>query len=212
MSSEITGGIRRSAEPQRKGGYKAPSTAGLNSGDPTLKGRVPATAPVGGNARAFPQPIHRHEERGWHELHAVEMRGYTETLVDVELGNGETLLLDPRVAQIWRVTVNGSAAKTIQLPDLDDEEWVFPEPETARQDDPARKRTWSCVLMIDYKQTTAAGFPDIVGARWSEGRTEPYLLMPDGEEPSSYAGVYMFTFVADPVAQRVFGLESGSRF
>lgn len=73
---DFTGGIRRAAEPQRRPGHRAPSTAGVNQGAPSISGQAPATQPVGGNAPAFGREVARHEDHGWHELHAVEHRGY----------------------------------------------------------------------------------------------------------------------------------------
>jgi hypothetical protein len=201
--ADLTSGIRRAATPARPQGYKAPSTARLNPGDPSLVAQAPAAPPTGGQAPAFPISNGRHEDRGWNEMHAVEMRGYTETLVALSLADGETLTLDPTRAQVWRVAVSG--ATTIIVPSAD-----FPEPAVARQDAPERLRTWSCVLIVSVPSGEA--FPTISGVRWSEGRGTPDLTLADGTEPEDYGGRYTFTFVHDPVSGDVLGMESGARF
>lgn len=203
MAQDLTGGIRRAAEPPRRAGYSAPSTAGVNQGDPSLSAPVPATQPAGGSAPAFPSAVGRHEDHGWHEMQAVEHRAYTETLVALSLAAGDTLTIDPTRAQVWRVAVAGAA--TIAIPNPS-----FPEAATARQDAPERKRSWSCVLIVSVPSGVA--FPTITGAKWAEGRTAPDLTLPNGSTPASYAGRYVFTFVADPVSGDVLGFEGGSRF
>lgn len=202
MTQDLTTGIRRAATPPRAPGHRAPSTAGVNQGAPAISAPVPVGAPSGGRAPAFPAPVARHEDRGWHELHAVEMRGYTETLVAVTLGPDETLTLDPTRAQVWRVAVTGAATIVVPKPE-------FPEPSVLRQDAPERMRTWSCVLIVSVP--SGGIFPTITGAKWSEGGTAPNVLLSDGEEPEDYGGRYIFTFVYDPVDGDVIGIESGVR-
>lgn len=202
MTQDLTTGIRRAATPPRPQGHRAPSTAGVNQGDPSLSVQPPAGAPSGGQAPAFPAVRSGHEDRGWHELHAVEMRGYTETLVAVTLAPGDTLTLDPTRAQVWRVAVTGAATIVVPNPS-------FPEPAVGRQDAPERMRTWSCVLIVSVP--SGGVFPTISGATWSEGRSTPDVKLVDGEEPSDFGGRYAFTFVADPVSGDVMGLEAGVR-
>jgi len=201
--TDLTGGIRRAAEPPRPQGHREPSTAGRNAGEPTLTGSPPAEAPQGANSPRFPVPVRRHEDHGWHELHAVEHRAYTETLVAVTLGEGEGLVIDPTAAQIWRVAVEGAA--TITIPNAE-----FPQPRAVRTDSPERMRSWSCVLIVSVGED--APFPVIEGAKWEEGRAAPDVLPPDGSTPDSWQGRYVFTFVHDPVSDDVLGFEGGSRF
>lgn len=202
MAQDLTSGIRRAQAPARAPGHRAPSTAGMNGGESVIAPRPPATPARGGQTPAFPTPVARHEDRGWHELHAVEMRGYTETLVAVTLGPDETLTLDPTRAQVWRVAVTGAATIVVPKPE-------FPEPSVLRQDAPERMRTWSCVLIVSVP--SGGIFPTITGAKWSEGGTAPNVLLSDGEEPEDYGGRYIFTFVYDPVDGDVIGIESGVR-
>lgn len=207
MSQDLTSGIRRAAAPPRQPGHKPPSTAGVNQGDPTLSPQPPATQPAGGQAPAFPARNGGHEDRGWHELNAVEHRAYVETLVSLGLADGESLTLDPTRAQIWRVAVSGAGIITVAIPE-------FPTASNTRQDAPERKRSWSCVLIVDVAE--GATFPSINGVKWSEGRTAPDVTRPDGtvptEEEGGWKGRYVFTFVHDPVAEEVLGFEGGSRF
>lgn len=203
MTQDLTSGIRRAATPARTPGHKAPSTAGLNRGEPVLAPQPTAVAATGAQPPAFPTPVSRHEDRGWHELHAVEMRGYTETMVALSLTNGDTLTIDPTRAQIWRVAVSGTT--TIAVPNPQ-----FPVPATLRQDAPERMRTWSCVLIVSVP---SGGTPPIInGAKWSEGSTSPYLKLSDDSDPADWGGRYVFTFIADPVSGDVIGFEGGSRF
>lgn len=203
MTQDLTTGIRRAATPLRPQGHRAPSTAGVNQGDPTLAVQPPIVAPTGGQAPAFPAAVSRHEDHGWNELHAVEMRGYTETLVALTLAPGDTLTLDPTRAQVWRVAVTGSATIVIPNPS-------FPEPAVARQDAPERMRLWSVVLIVEVP--AGGTFPAITGAKWSEGRTAPYVDRADGEEPENWGGRYTFTFMHDPINGDVLGFEGGIRF
>ncbi len=203
MTQDLTSGIRRAQAPARPQGHKAPSTAGVNGGDPVLVTQPPAVATAGAQPPAFPAPVGRHEDRGWHELHAVEHRAYTETLVALSLGDGETLTLDPTRAQVWRVAVSGTT--TIAVPNPS-----FPAAATPRQDAPERMRTWSCVLIVSV--TSGGTFPAITGAKWSEGRSTPDLTLADGSEPEDYGGRYAFTFVHDPLSGDVLGMEAGVRF
>ncbi len=203
MAQDLTGGIRRAQAPARAPGHRAPSTAGINGGDAVIAPQPAATSAAGAKAPAFPVAVARHEDRGWHELHAVEHRAYTETLVSVTLGSGDTLTLDPTRAQVWRVTAPGDA--TVVVPSA-----AFPDPATPRQDSPERMRTWSCVLILEVPAGSA--FPSITGARWAEGNEHPYVLLGDGDEPEDYGGVYVYTFVHDPISGHVLGMESGARF
>jgi len=203
MSNDFTSGIRRAAAPARSQGHKAPSTAGLNGGDPTLATQAPAVPSTGAMAPAFPVAAGRHEDHGWHEQNATEFRAYTETLVALSLADGETLTIDPTRAQIWRVSVSG--ATTIVIPNPS-----FPEPAVARQDAPERMRTWSCVLIVSVPSDGT--FPVISGARWAEGKTSPNIKLADGTDPDNWGGRYVFTFVHDPVLGSVLGFEGGSRF
>ena len=202
VMTELTTGIRRAAVPERKPGRRPPSTAGRNGGEPHLQGQAPV-APAQGRAAAFPVAVQRHEDHGWHEVHAVEMRGYTETLVSVSLAPGETLLLDPTRAQVWRVSVSGSATIPVPVP-----EW--PEPAVVRQDAPERCRTCSCVLVVEV--ASGGAFPTITGVAWAEGAATPDILLADGEEPDDWGGRYVFTLLHDPVVGDVLGFEGGSRF
>lgn len=200
--TDLTGGIRRAAEPPRPQGHREPSTAGRNAGDPTLTGRAPVV-PAGASAPAFPVPVRRHEDHGWHEMHAVEHRAYTETMVAVELTAGQSLTLDPTRAQVWRVLANGNGI-TISVPMPE-----FPAPDTVRQDGPERLRTWSCVLIVEVPD--AYTLPSIVGANWSEHQDSPNVSDGSGLQQESFGGVYMFTFMFDPVGERVLGAVGGMR-
>jgi hypothetical protein len=150
--------------------------------------------------------VGKHEDRGWHEMHAVEMRGYTETMVAMTLGEGEAIEIDPTRAQIWRIEVTGTTG-TISVSTE-----AFPTPTNPRKDAPERMRTWSCVLLVSV--AAGAVFPSVVGVKWSEGRTEPDVTMPDGSVPDEdgWPGRYYFTFLHDPVAGDVLGFEGGARF
>lgn len=202
--TDLTSGIRRAQAPARPAGHKAPSTAGLNAGDPVLQTQAPVVPAQGGRPPAFPgSSAQRHEDRGWHEMHAVEMRGYTETLVALSLADSETLTIDPTRAQIWRVAVSGST--TIVIPNAE-----FPEPAVVRQDAPERMRTWSCVLIVSVP--SGGILPTISGAKWSEGQSAPQVKLADGTDPEDWGGRYAFTFVFDPVSNDVLGFEGGSRF
>lgn len=204
MATDLTGGIRRAAEPPRRPGHTAPSTAGINQGSPTLAAQPPATQPSGGNARAFGREVHRHEDRGWHELHAVEHRAYMETVVAVTVADGETLVLDPTRAQVWRVAVTGAA--TISLVPAPE----FPEAATPRQDAPERMRTWSLVLLLEVPP--GGDLPAFTGVKWPGGTAAPQLT-DDGLPPSGgWGGRYTFTLVHDPVAGDVLGHPGGIRF
>jgi hypothetical protein len=203
VTQDLTSGIRRAAAPVRPAGHKAPSTAGINGGDPVLATQPPAVATPGAQAPAFPASQGRHEDRGWHEMHAVEMRGYTETLVALSLADGETLTLDPTRAQVWRVAVSGSTTIVVPNPS-------FPEPAVVRQDAPERMRTWSCVLVVSVPPGGSP--PTISGAKWAEGTTSPYLKLADGADPEDWGGRYAFTLVHDPVSNDVMGFVAGARF
>lgn len=203
MTQDLTTGIRRAATPLRPQGHRAPSTAGVNQGDPKLAVQPPVGSPSGGHAPAFPSPVHRHEDRGWHELQAVEHRAYAETLVSVSLAGGDTLTIDPSLAQVWRVQASGGA--TIHVPAGE-----LPLPSVPRQDAPERMRLWSVVLIVEVP--AGGTFPAITGAKWSEGRTAPYVDRADGEEPENWGGRYTFTFMHDPINGDVLGFEGGIRF
>lgn len=200
--SNLTAGIRRAAKPERATGRSVPSTAGVNDGDPTLQSPTP-TRTVGATAPAFPKSEGAHKSNGWYELTDVEMRAYTETMAAVTVVGGQTLTIDPTRVQVYRIEVSG--ATTIMVPKPS-----FPVPMNARQDAPARHRTWSCVVMIFVP--LGGTFPTITGAKWAEGQTTPNIKTPTGEDPTDYGGTYVFTFVYDPVANQVYGFESGARF
>lgn len=204
MTQDLTTGIRRAATPERPQGHRAPSTSGVNQGDPSLTVSPPATPSAGAQAPAFPAPVGRHEDHGWHELHAVEHRAYTETLVALSLASGESLTIDPTRAQVWRVAVTGAATIFVST------NVEFPEAATPRQDAPERKRTWSWVLIVSVP--AGAPFPTIAGAKWSEGRVVPEVRLADGTDPENWAGRYVFTFVHDPLANDILGFEGGARF
>lgn len=199
--ADLTGGIRRAVAPERPSGNKAPSTAGLNAGDPSLVVQEPVKQmPV--NAPAFPKSDGAHKSNGWHELTDVEVRAYTETMAAVNLAAGGTLTLDPVRCQIWRVAVTGATTIVIPKP-------TFPSPVNPRQDAPERKRTWSCVLIVSVP--SGGSFPTITGAKWSEKASTPNVKNPDGSMPVDMSGRYVFTFVYDPIADEVLGFEGGLR-
>lgn len=203
MAQDLTGGIRRAQAPARAPGHRAPSTAGVNAGDATIAPQPAALPSAGAKAPAFPIRVSRHEDHGWHELHAVEHRAYTETMVSLSLAPGETLILDPTRAQVWRVSVTGAATISVPVPE-------FPEPAVVRQDAPERGRTWSCVLFVEV--ASGGVLPAITGVSWAEGAAGPDFLLADGEEPEDWAGRYVITLVHDPVAGDVLGFEGGARF
>ena len=200
--SNLTAGIRRAATPERATGRPVPSTAGVNDGDPILQSPTPART-VGAAAPAFPKSEGAHKSLGWHELTDVEHRAYTETLASFVLTDGQSVTLDPIRVQVYRIEVSGATTITVPKPS-------FPVPANARQDDPARHRTWSCVLMVFVP--IGGTVPTITGAKWAEGQTTPNIKTPIGEDPDDYGGTYVFTFVYDPIANQVYGFESGARF
>lgn len=201
--SDLTSGIRRAAAPQRPRGPAVPTTSGTNSGDPTLQAPAPSRT-VGGVAPSFPKSDTGHKSLGWHELTDVEVRAYTETMVALIIGAGETLTVDPTRCQIWRVMVNG-AGSTIVIPKPE-----FPTAATPRQDAPERRRTWSCVLIVNA--VTSDSFPTISGALWGEKLAHPDISNPDGSDPVDRSGTYVFSFLYDPVSDVVYGFEGGLRF
>ncbi|MQV12194.1 hypothetical protein GHL01_00345 [Sinorhizobium meliloti] len=200
--SDLTAGIRRAAAPERTKGAIVPSTAGSNGGDPVLQAPTPSKT-VGGSAAAFPKAEAAHKSMGWHELTDVEVRAYTETMVNLELSNGESLTLDPTRVQVTRVEVSGETTIIVPKPE-------FPAAATPRQDSANRHRTWSCVLIVFVP--LGGEFPTISGVKFAEGQTAPNLKKPDGTDSADYAGTYVMTFVFDPIAHQVYGFESGMRF
>lgn len=202
MVYDIVKGIRAREQLERSKGASVPSTAGKNAGDPTLQAPTPVKN-VGAFPPAFAKPDAAHKSLEWHELTAVEHRAYMETMVSLSLTDGQSLTLDPTRVQVYRVEVSGATTISIPKP-------TFPEPATPRQDAPERRRTWSCVLMVFVP--LGGTFPTIAGAKWAEGQTAPNIKTPTGEDPTDYGGTYVFTFVYDPIANQVYGFESGARF
>ncbi len=200
--TDLTAGIRRAAAPERAKGPTVPSTAGSNGGDPVLQAPTPSSA-VGGSAASFPKADGAHKTMGWHELSDVEVRAYTETLVALTLMNGEAVTIDPTRCQLWRLSVSGET--TVVVPRA-----VFPAPATERRDAPERRRTWSCVVIVSVP--SGGKMPTFSGPKWAEGSTQPNIKSADGTTPANLGGVYVFTFMYDPIYNEVLGFESGSRF
>ncbi|MBB4102405.1 hypothetical protein [Allorhizobium borbori] len=200
--TDLTTGIRRAATPERSPGPNVTSTAGVNAGDPTLQSQPPIRT-VGATAPAFPKAEGAHKSNGWHELTDVEIRAYTETMVVLNVPDGGSVALDPTRCQIWRVSVAGQTTIILPMPE-------FPTAATPRQDAPERMRTWSCVLMLSVP--SGGSIPSFQGVSWSEKATIPDTLNPDGSQPVNYGGLYVFTFLFDPVSNVVLGFEGGMRF